>query len=145
MALMNTEETQEAPAREAYYAIVPEAIEASGRSLNIVFGDRLCDAAIAKLKAPDAWRTMTVKELQKLLRDQCAGQDGYLSPQQPVLETVFRLLLTAPAGKLTLAQVHRQVAELWMTSPWPRHISGESLERLLDNGISYGIVRVEGD
>lgn len=141
--MVETVESNEAPERESYYTILPEAIEATGRSLNVVLGDRLCEAALVKLKEPGAWRTMSYKELSKLLRDNCANQDGYLSPQQPVLETAFRLLLTTPGGKLSLNEVHQRIAELWMTSPWPRHINADSLKRVLDNGVSYGIVTVD--
>ncbi|MEX2599590.1 MAG: hypothetical protein WD533_08045, partial [Dehalococcoidia bacterium] len=102
MNLTETEEGAEAPARDSQYTLFPEAIEATGRSLNIVLGDRLCDAAVAKLKAPNGSLGMSYKELLKLLRDNCANQDGYLSPQQPVVETAFRMLLTAPGNKLSL-------------------------------------------
>lgn len=145
MTMMRISQGNEAPAEDSYYTIAPQAIEASGRSLSVILGDRLCEAARTRLKSPDAWRTMSYKELRKLLRDNCADQDGYLSAQQPVLETAFRMLLTAPSGKLSLSEMHSQLAELWMTSPWPRHIGAESLKRLLDNGVSYGIVRAEGE
>jgi hypothetical protein len=143
MTMTDTVGSNEVPVKEPVYTLAPEAIEATGRSLSIVLGDRLCEAALAKVKIPGAWRGMSYKELSKLLKDNCADQDGYVSPQQPVLETAFRLLLVAPAGKLSLNELHRQIAELWMSSPWPRHISSESLQRLLDNGISYGIIAVD--
>ena len=139
MTMIGTAEGTDTPAQEPRYAVYPEAFEVTGRSLQLTLGDRLCEAAMRKLKDPKAWKTMSYKELSKLLRDNCIGQDGYLSPQQPVLETAFRILLTAPDGSLTLEEIHSRIAELWMTSPWPRHISREALKRVLDNGHSYGI------
>jgi hypothetical protein len=126
---------------EPTYSFSPEAIEAMGQSIPIVLGDRLCDAALAKLKEDNAWRTMTYKELRKLFRDNCADQDGYLSPQAPLLETVVRMLLTAKKDSVALTDVHADISDLWITSPWPRHISIESMQRVLDNGLRYGIVR----
>ena len=128
---------------EPEYAIDPGVIEARGQSVSAVIGERLCDAGLAKLKSPDDWRTMTYKELRKLFKDSCSNQEGYLSPQQPLLETVVRMLLSAKADRLSLSKIHGEVSDLWMTSPWPRHIAIESLQRVLDRGTSHGIVRVE--
>jgi hypothetical protein len=128
---------------EAAYAIAPDVIEAQGRSVSLVFGERLCEAALAKLKTEDAWRTMTYKELRKLSRDNCSDQEGYLLSQQPLLETVVRMLLATKSDSLTLSDIHTRISQLWMTSTGPRHISIESLQRVLDNGVGYGIVRAD--
>lgn len=135
-----TEEIEEV---EPAYRFAPEILEEMGRSISLIIGERLCDAALAKLKEPGAWRTMKFKELRKLFKDNCADQDGYLSPQAPLLETVVRMLLAAKRDSLTLGEVHTDVSELWITSPWPRHIAIESLQRVLDRGASHGIIRAE--
>lgn len=129
--------------KEPSYSFSPEVIETLGRSLQLVVGERLCDGAMFKLKEPDAWRTMTYKELRKLFKDNCADQDGYLSPQAPLLETVVRMLLASKRDSLSLSEIHADVSALWITSPWPRHISIESLQRVLDNGALYAVVRSE--
>ena len=138
---LSDEEQVEAP--EPVYAINADVIEAAGRSISIVFGERLCDAAMAKLKSDDAWRTMNFKELRKLFRDNCSDQEGYLSPQQPLLETIVRMLLASKQDRVPLGDLHEEISALWITSPWPRHITVESLQRVLDRGVSYGIVRVD--
>lgn len=135
-----TEEIEEV---EPAYRFAPEILEEMGRSISLIIGERLCDAALAKLKEPGAWRTMKFKELRKLFKDNCGDQDGYLSPQAPLLETVVRMLLAAKRDSLTLGEVHTDVSELWITSPWPRHIAIESLQRVLDRGASHGIIRAE--
>ena len=126
---------------EPAYSFSPELIEEMGLSVSVVVGERLCDAALMKLKEPNGWRTMSYKELRRLFRDTCGDQDGYLSPQAPLLETVVRMLLAARGETLTLSEIHSEIADLWMTSPWPRHISLESIQRVLDNGVGYGIIR----
>jgi len=135
-----TEEIEEV---EPAYRFAPEILEERGQSISLIIGERLCDAALAKLKEPGAWRTMRFKELRKLFKDNCGDQDGYLSPQAPLLETVVRMLLAAKRDSLTLGEVHTDVSELWITSPWPRHIAIESLQRVLDRGASHGIIRAE--
>ena len=137
------ESGEQAEAPEPRYSVDPAAIEALGRSVSLVIGERLCEAALAKLKEPDAWRSMSYKELRKLLRENCSDQEGYLSPQHPLLETVARILLTSKADAVALHDLHDEISDLWMTSPWPRHISIESLQRVLDNGLGYGIVRAD--
>ena len=128
---------------EHAYSYSPQVIEALGLSVPVVIGDRLCDAALAKLKEEDTWQTKSYKELRKLFRDNCANQDGYLSPQAPLLEPVVRILLSAKSDIVSISEIHSEISDLWITSPWPRHISIESIERVLDNGIAYGIVRAD--
>ena len=127
---------------EPAYSFSPDVVAALGLSMPVVVGDRLCEAAVAKLNADDGWRSMSYKELRKLFRDNCAEQDGYLLPQAPLLETVVRMLLSAKRDNMSLSEIHTQVSDLWITSPWPRHISIESMQRVLDNSVTYGIVRV---
>ena len=147
---MTTDESTEQTATEVAveevehaYAFSPEVITALGLSIPIVIGERLCDAALSRLKEDDAWRTMSYKELRKLFRDNCNDQDGFLSPQAPLLETVVRMLLSATQDSVTVSELHSVLSDLWVTSPWPRHISIESMQRVLDNGIAYGIVRAD--
>ena len=128
---------------EPSYSFSPEVIEALGLSIPLVIGERLCDAALAKLKEDNAWRTMSYKELRKLFKDNCGDQDGYLSPQSPLLETVVRMLLSAKKDSMILSDIHADVSDLWITSPWPHHITVESMQRVLDNGRLYGIVRAD--
>ena len=132
------EETEQ---EEPRYAVQPKLIEEQGQSIALVFGERMCEAALAKLKTPEALQTITFKELRKLMKDNCGGQVGYLEPQQPILETAIRVLLSSKADDLSLSEIHDELSDLWMTAPWPRHITAESLQRVLDNAMHYGIVR----
>ena len=121
------------------YAVVPALIERQGRSVGVVLGSRLC--AAAKAKASGDLGAMTYPALRKLFKERCAGQDGYLSPQHPTLETVLRLLLAAPGDSMPLSEIYAAVSELWMTSAWSPSISAGGMRRLLDNAASYGIAR----
>ena len=138
-----TDGTVEVAEKEPSYFFSLEVIERQGRSIQMIVGDRLCEGARLKLEGPNGWNTLTFKELRKLLKDNCADQDGYLLPQAPLLETVARMLLVAKHDSLSLSEIHRDVSDLWITSPWPRHISKESLKRVLDNGLLYAVVRTK--
>ncbi len=121
------------------YTFNPDLIANQGRSVGVVLGTRLCEAAKAKLKgAPE---DLTYKELHALFRSHCAGQEGYLSPQHPVLETVARILLAAPEDALPLSEIYEQVSELWLTSAWSPSLDANAMRRLLDHAQAQGITR----
>lgn len=123
----------------ASYKFWPQIIESQGRSLGVVLSSRLCEGAKAKLSSDPL--AMTYKELRKIFKDSCGTQEGYLSPQHPVLETVLRMLLTAKTDTLSLNHIHDQVSSLWLTSTWPRHINIDAMRRVLDSASAYGIIR----
>ena len=134
---------RETPPEDPRYTVEPALIESRGRSVAVVVVERLCDAALAKLKSPDAWRSMSFAQIRRLARESCAKQDDYLSARQPVLETVFRMLLVSPSGSLELSDIHERLVGLWTTSPWPRHIGIDALRRVLDHAGNFGIGEVE--
>ena len=120
------------------YTFDPELITRQGRSVGVLLGAKLCEAAKAKLKGNP--QTMTYKELHTLFRG-CAGQEGYLSPQHPVLETVVRLLLAAPQDAVLLSDIYEQVSNLWLTSAWSPSLNVSAMRRLLDHAAFQGITR----
>ncbi len=121
------------------YTFNPELIANQGRSVGVILGARLCEAAKAKLKgAPEE---MSYEELHKLFKAHCAGQEGYLSPQHPVLETVVRILLAAPEDALPLSEIFEQVSNLWLTSAWSPSLNSGAMRRLLDHAGAQGITR----
>ena len=142
---MTTEQPAEQQSEEQpmpAYTIDPQAIEAHGRMVSTMIESRLCDGGRAKLKSPDALQTMKFAQIQRLLRQQCSSDPEFLNPQMPVMEAAFRLLLTSTEDSVPLELLHGQITQLWMDSPWPRHISIESLARVLAHDQYYGVVSV---
>ncbi len=141
---MTTEQTQQTPATaaEAMYAVRPEFIEAQGRSLGAVIGERLCAGAVTKGGGHTAIMSKSFKQLRDLARRACSDDPEYLSPQAPVLESVFKLLLVAPNDGLSLAALHSAISDLWMTSARPRYISIGALARVLTQDRYYGVGQV---
>ena len=122
------------------YSFDPALIEQQGQSLNVVLESRLCDAGLAKLNSFD--EKPTYKAFRKIFRDQCANTEDFLSPQHPILESAVRLLLSSKADSLKLDEIHTKISALWLTSTWPRHMSKESMRKVLNNAKSYGISNV---
>ncbi len=139
----DTTAPEETPPEDPRYTVEPALIESQGRSVAVVVVDRLCDAALAKLKTPDAWRTLSFLQMRRLARESCAKRDDYLSASQPVLETIFRMLLVSPSGTMALGDIHETLVRLWTTSPSPRHIGIDALRRVLDHAGHFGIGEVE--
>ena len=139
----DTTPQEETPSEDPRYTVEPGLIESQGRSVAVVVVDRLCDAALAKLKTPDAWRSLSFPQMRRLARESCAKQDDYLEARQPVLETIFRMLLVSPSGTMPLSDIHERLVTLWTTSPWPRHIAIDALRRVLDHAEHFGIGLVE--
>ena len=140
---MTTDSSTDAVASEKdenpSYTFNPELIANQGRSVGVVLGTRLCEAAKAKLKrAPE---DLTYEELHALFRAHCSGQEGYLSPQHPVLETVARILLAAPEDAVPLSEIYEQVSTLWLTSAWSPSLDANAMRRLLDHAGAQGITR----
>lgn len=125
----------------ARYRFDPSLIEQQGRSVEVILAERLCDSARTKLKEDGSLPLLSFTELRKIFREQCADQDGYLAPHQPVIETVLRLLVSSKTDSLQLEDILERLLELWATSPWPRHITIETLERVVDGAALHGIVR----
>ena len=128
--------------KEPSYAIRPELIEAQGRSVNTIVAERLCTQALQKAKTPEALRKMSFKQLRNLARRNCANDPDYIPSQAPVLEAAFRMLLSASTDSLPLSAIHDRITDLWAASPRPRHISEESLARVLSRDAYYGIAVV---
>ena len=124
------------------YGIRPEFIEALGRSPGAIISERLCPTALAKVGGPAELRAMSFKQLRALARRQCTDDPEYLSPQAPVLESVFKLLLVAPNDGLALGDLHSAISDLWATSVRPRHISIEALARILTQDRYYGLAQM---
>ncbi len=138
-----TAQEETPPEEDPRYTVEPALIESQGRSVAVVVVDRLCDAALAKLKTPDAWRSLSFAQIRRLARESCAKQEDYLSAGQPVLETIFRMLLVSPSGTMALSDIHETLVGLWTTSPSPRHIGIDALRRVLNHAGHFGIGEVE--
>jgi len=124
------------------YTIKPELIEAQGRSVGTIVGGRLCQEAIDSLENPSLVSKMSFKDLKSLARKECIQDSNYLSAKAPILETVFKVLLSAPNDTLSEDELHGTINELWMNAISPRHISLDALSKVIMRDSYYGIVKL---
>ncbi len=78
----------------------------------------------------------------KVIREDCAKKKGYITPDMPTLEAIFRIYLANGNQPMPLEHVREQLAEWcpgggcqWLMLPI------ETLERLVQNDAYYGLRR----
>ena len=130
--------------RELAYAVDTERMEQNGRAPAAVLAERRCESCKAKLVLEaDAGQSVTYKMHARRIREHCASQKGYLTAQMPVMEAAFRIVLASAKQPVPLTQLHQRLQEAWANSSIPRHISEESLARMLAHDDYYGLDEVE--
>lgn len=134
---------QTAAAAEPAYSIDPNAIARQGRAIGDLAADRLCAGALTKVKRGASLREADLADVRTLAREQCGSDPEFLSARLPVLEAVFRVLLVSKEEAVPVSALAERLTELWKDTPWPRHITTETLERLLAHANYYGIMRVK--
>lgn len=122
------------------YAFDPSLIEQQGQSLAVVLGSKLCPEGQNKLSTSD--EKITYKGFRKIFREQCSNAQDFLSPQHPILESAVRILLSSKTESMKLNELHSKISALWLTSTWPRHMSKDSMRRVLNNAKNYGIIKI---
>lgn len=150
-----TEVTEETPR----YYIDLSWFDENGLSFNDIAQARMCEECRAKLGTEVEERTpifdkktgrMTF-EFKKVrygsnpirtIRDHCARRKGYITPEMPTLEAIFRIYLANGNQPMPLEHVREQLTEWcpgggcqWLMLPT------EALERLVQHDTYYGIRR----
>jgi hypothetical protein len=103
------------------------------RSFATLAASRLCPTSRKKEK------TKSEAALLRTIKQCCSKRDGFITPNMPLLEMVFRLLLANGNQPLELGQMQEQLQK-WLsdTSNAP-DLSVAKLKRILDNDRYYGL------
>ncbi len=138
---LETAEAEAAPVQEnPYYVIDPERTIELNRSLDLLLLSRRCPSCKARLggqpqKAPVAEQ---IKEIAKC----CADQEGFIRPEMPMQEIVFRTLLATGNEPVSLEHLHHLITDELYTPINPRSIPLKGLKRVLDTDTYYGFRRI---
>jgi len=103
------------------------------RSFARLASARLCPSS-QKKKPPktDAGLLNAVKQC-------CSKSDGYITPDMPLLECVFRLLLASGNKPLTLKQIQARLLQRAGDAAEPRDFSIPKLQRIIEHDTFYGL------
>ncbi len=111
---------------ETLYFIDLDWYQQSGRSFNALVQSRLCPSC--RQKEGDAIT---------LIRDCCSKSEDFITPNMPILEAAFRLLLSNGNQPMDLEQMAEELGE-----KRGRRIYPDALRRMLENDNYYGLRRV---
>ena len=131
----------ETPVEEVPYCIVDEAKLAQvGRSLAAILLSRRCSSCTERLEA--SGEALSAEAHIKEIGECCATKEGFIRPDMPMQEIVFRSLLVAGNKPTSVERLHFLVTEEYYTPMNPRSITAVGLKRVLDSDVFYGFKQV---
>ena len=137
---MEAQEPDATPQEISYYVIDPSLAGGHGRSLSVILLGRRCPSCKARLEASGA---VPSEEKQiKEIAECCATKEGFIRPEIPLQEIVFRTLISQKNKPVSLEQLHYLVTEGWYSPINPRSLTVTSLKRVMDNDNYYGFKEV---
>ena len=130
---MTAENNGENGAGQCSYFIDLDWYREQERSFALLVAARLCPSSQKKkLPKTDAGLLNTVKQC-------CPKTEGYITPDMPLLESVFRLLLASGNKPLTLKQIQAKLLQRAGDTAEPRDFSIPKLQRIIDHDTFYGL------
>lgn len=72
----------------------------------------------------------------------CADAADYLLPDTPIKDAVFRVCVARGNKPVTAQDISDDLSERWAASAYPRDLSAEVLEKVLDSAANYFIQEV---
>jgi hypothetical protein len=103
------------------------------RSFATLAESRLCPTSRKKEK------TKSEAALLRTIRQCCSKRDGFITPNMPLLEMIFRLLLANGNQPLELEQMQEQLQKWLGDTSNARDLSVPKLKRMLGNDQYYGL------
>ncbi len=103
------------------------------RSFATLAASRLCPTSRKKEK------TKSEAALLRTIKQCCSKRDGFITPNMPLLEMIFRLLLANGNQPLELGQMHEQLQKWLGDMNNSRDLSIPKLKRILDSDRYYGL------
>jgi hypothetical protein len=136
-----TQKPEPVPNVDHAYVIDPSRAESLHRSLAALLASRRCSSCRERLQGQE--ETISVEEHLSQIEECCSKQEGFIRPEMPMQEILFRILLAGGNSPVPLSHLHHEVTETWYTPTNPRGISAASLKRVLDSDSFYGFKVVQ--
>lgn len=76
------------------------------------------------------------------IAEYCSSDEGFIKPELPLQEIIFRILLSRRNQPTPLRELHYELTERWATPVKPMNISEDGLRRILDADVYYGFAPV---
>lgn len=122
----------------SYWCVDLDWYEEDRRSFVSLAGGRLCPECRKRYDRDDS--QVSADDLLVNIRDCCSKKPGFIAADQPIMESIFRILLINGNQPIEITELSRQLSE-WRGGDSPR-ISIDVLSRLLQDDRHYGIKQV---
>ena len=94
------------------------------------------------VQEPAGGLNIEAAEHLKRIARHCSASPDFIHAELPVMEAVFRILLSNGNETMTLKAIYEALLERWLDSPNPRTPPQGKLYRMLSNDTFYGITQV---
>ncbi len=129
--------------KEPSYILDPQRAAEEDLSLEFVLLGRRCSSCRERLE--ETGEMPTVKQHIAQIAKCCALKEGFIRPQMPIQEIVFRILLSERNQPASLSHLHSLLTEEWATPMNPKNVSAEDLKRILASDNYYGFKEIPQD
>ena len=130
---MTTEQDMDTGEIQLRYFIDLDWYQQQERSFASLAASRLCPTSRKKEK------TKSEAALLRTIRQCCSKRDGFITPNMPLLEMIFRLLLANGNQPLELEQMQEQLQKSLGDASNARDLSVPKLKRILSKDQYYGL------
>ena len=122
--------------RPPLYYIDPALAEEQMLSLSDMVAYRMCYLCKQNYTRREFTRSEPNVFINAILLD-CSKQADFLLPDTPLKEAIFRVLLAN--GPMTAERISILLNDMWAMSAYPRNVSSQVIERLLESSSNYCI------
>ena len=129
---------EQPPAR---YQIDAREAEILGRSLPMLIASKRCYACQSADDEEPSQSSDAGPYIQRIA-EHCAETEDYLLEYTPLKEALFRVILARGNEPTMSEELSQTLKDRWAMTPNPRDISAEMIQKVLDHGGSYCIVRL---
>jgi uncharacterized protein (DUF2267 family) len=124
----------------ATFAIFPEKLEAQGRSFSLLLLHRRCATCWGTLiQEPAGSLETSAQDHLERIAEHCSANKDFVSPGLPIMEAVFRVLLSKGNQPTTLEEVLTVLQKQWSDSASHWAPPPAKLYRMLTRDVFYGI------
>lgn len=143
---MNIEDrTQQNDETERYrrFVISEEYAASSGAALPLMIANRL-GYMDKQMLEEEPTADSEVQPLIDLIIASSSQAADYLLPDTPLKEALFRIILANGNEPMNAEEISGILSERWAMSAYPRNLSPQVINRLLESSANYCIVPAEG-
>ena len=146
--MVEAEQTEQEEAEASYlkasFRIDPERLAAQGRSFQLLLLHRRCVSCWGGMvQRSDGGHGIKAAEHLKQIAKHCSAAPDFIHSEMPLMEGIFRLLLTNGLKPMTTQEIYEAMQERWVDPVNPRIPSPEGVYRTLRSDAFYGISEVD--